>query len=66
MNILETHALTKRFGGLLAVKQLDITVQEGYISSIIGPNGAGKTTFLIVLRASINLRKERSFSTTKQ
>lgn len=45
MNILETHAITKRFGGLLAVSKLDITVQERSISSIIGPNGAGKTTF---------------------
>jgi len=45
MNILETHAMTKRFGGLLAVSKIDITVQERSISSIIGPNGAGKTTF---------------------
>jgi len=36
--------VTKRFGGLVAVGQVDIDVEENSISSIIGPNGAGKTT----------------------
>ena len=45
MNILEAHAVTKRFGGLLAISRFDLTVQERSISSVIGPNGAGKTTF---------------------
>ncbi|MBM3152059.1 MAG: ABC transporter ATP-binding protein [Chloroflexi bacterium] len=45
MNILEARAVTKRFGGLLAVSKFDIIVQERSISSVIGPNGAGKTTF---------------------
>src|SRR5271163_3667878 len=42
--ILETQALTMRFGGLVAVGALDLSVREGAIHSIIGPNGAGKTT----------------------
>jgi branched-chain amino acid transport system ATP-binding protein len=37
--------VTKRFGGLLAVSQFDVEIQENSIHSIIGPNGAGKTTF---------------------
>lgn len=45
MNILESNQVTKRFGGLLAVKDLDVAVRKQSISSIIGPNGAGKTTF---------------------
>jgi branched-chain amino acid transport system ATP-binding protein len=47
--ILETRAVTKRFGGLTALNQVDFQVEEGRIASIIGPNGAGKTTFFNVL-----------------
>lgn len=42
---LETHALTKLFGGLTAVDSVDLSIQENSIFSVIGPNGAGKTTF---------------------
>ena len=45
MAILSARGATKRFGGLLAVSDLDIEVREESIHSIIGPNGAGKTTF---------------------
>jgi len=45
MNILSTHQVTKRFGGLTAVSQLDLNIAERSICSVIGPNGAGKTTF---------------------
>lgn len=47
--LLETRQLTKRFGGLIAVNQLDLGVAKGKISSIIGPNGAGKTTVFNVI-----------------
>jgi len=46
MTILETHDLTKRFGGLTAVNKISMKVEEGQIYGLIGPNGAGKTTFL--------------------
>jgi len=44
MPILETRGLTKRFGGLVAVNSVDISVEQGEIFAMIGPNGAGKTT----------------------
>ena len=47
--LLETQRLTKRFGGLTAVSDLDLTVNQGEISSLIGPNGAGKTTVFNVV-----------------
>ncbi|HLA98427.1 MAG TPA: ABC transporter ATP-binding protein [Anaerolineales bacterium] len=45
MAILVAKSVTKRFGGLVAVNQIELEVQEHAIQSIIGPNGAGKTTF---------------------
>ncbi len=47
--VLETVGLTKRFGGLTAVDELDLRVHRGEISSLIGPNGAGKTTVFNVV-----------------
>ncbi len=42
--ILETAGLTREFSGFVAVKDVDLRVQEGTIHALIGPNGAGKTT----------------------
>jgi len=47
--LLQTYALRKEFGGLIAVDDVDFTVPEGSIVSLIGPNGAGKTTFFNML-----------------
>jgi branched-chain amino acid transport system ATP-binding protein len=41
---LEIRGLTRRFGGVAAVRSLDLAVDEGELVSLIGPNGAGKTT----------------------
>ena len=50
--VLEVRNLTKRFGGLTAVSQLDFEVREGEILGVIGPNGAGKsTTFNLIAGA---------------
>lgn len=42
--LLELRNLTKRFGGLIAVNNVNLSVDKGSITSVIGPNGAGKTT----------------------
>jgi len=46
---IETHNLTKRYGRVLAVNQLDLHVPRGALFGFIGPNGAGKTTTLRML-----------------
>jgi branched-chain amino acid transport system ATP-binding protein len=48
-DILTALAITKQFGGLVAVSTIDFTIPEGGIVSLIGPNGAGKTTFFNVI-----------------
>jgi branched-chain amino acid transport system ATP-binding protein len=47
--LLEARGVTKKFGGLTAVSNVDFSIPERAIVSLIGPNGAGKTTFFNVL-----------------
>ncbi|MEP6638184.1 MAG: ABC transporter ATP-binding protein [Chloroflexota bacterium] len=47
--ILRARHITKRFGGLVAVRTIDFEILEGSIVSLIGPNGAGKTTFFNII-----------------
>jgi len=52
--LLETNGLTKRFGELTAVDEVDLRIEEGESLSIIGPNGAGKSTTVNLITGLLN------------
>ena len=47
MSVLKVSNLSKNFGGIKAVTDINLDIEKGQIIGLIGPNGAGKTTFLI-------------------
>lgn len=49
MSLVETHQLTKKYGNLVAVNNLNLRIDAGDILGFIGPNGAGKTTTIRML-----------------
>ena len=49
MSLLELSQVTMRFGGLVAVNELDLAIEPGQLYGLIGPNGAGKTTVFNVI-----------------
>jgi ABC-type multidrug transport system ATPase subunit len=51
MAILETRALRKEFGALVAVHGLDLAIDPGEVFGLLGPNGAGKTTAILMMSA---------------
>jgi branched-chain amino acid transport system ATP-binding protein len=55
MSMLACRSLTVRFGGVEALKDVGVDVQEQSITSIIGPNGAGKTTFFNAVTGLVHL-----------
>ena len=57
--LLETVALSRRFGGLLAVDAVDFQVESGAIHGLIGPNGAGKTTLLNLIAGALPVTRGR-------
>lgn len=49
MNLLEVRGVSKRFGGVQAVREVGFDVRQGSIKAVIGPNGAGKSTLFNLL-----------------
>jgi branched-chain amino acid transport system ATP-binding protein len=52
-SIIEIQKLTKAFGGVIAVSELDCTIKRGELLGIIGPNGSGKTTLVNLMTGFI-------------
>jgi branched-chain amino acid transport system ATP-binding protein len=59
--LLETKDLTKNFGGLIAVNNVNFKLHRGELRSIIGPNGAGKTTFFNLITGVLKPTKGKVF-----
>jgi branched-chain amino acid transport system ATP-binding protein len=59
MNILELVGLRKQFGELVAVDDIDLTIEEGEIRGLIGPNGSGKTTLFNLITGFIRPTRGR-------
>src|SRR5258708_8301264 len=57
--ILSVHGLSKHFGGLKAVDEVDLTIRRNTVHALIGPNGSGKTTLLNVLNCILRLTTGR-------
>lgn len=55
--LLEVKGLTKRFGGLIAVNNFDISVDHGEIMGLLGPNGAGKSTIFDLITGVTRLNE---------
>jgi len=51
--VLETRGLTRRFGGVAAVSDLSLTLDEGSVLGVIGPNGAGKSTLVNLITGHV-------------
>ncbi|MEM2909244.1 MAG: ATP-binding cassette domain-containing protein [Candidatus Bilamarchaeaceae archaeon] len=61
MSAIEITGITKRFGSLVAVDNVSLSVKQGEIFGLLGPNGAGKTTLISML---VTMRRPDAGSAT--
>ncbi|MBY5377288.1 ABC transporter ATP-binding protein [Rhizobium leguminosarum] len=61
MSLLEVKGLVKRFGGLVATDDLNLSIQPGELHAVIGPNGAGKTTLISQLSGTLRPTEGKVF-----
>lgn len=61
MTLLDIQNISKHFGGLQAVQEVNLSVEKGEIFGLIGPNGAGKSTMLNMVDGSLSLSGGRIF-----
>lgn len=59
MKLLEIQDMTKAFGGVVAVSDLNLSIREGIVFGVVGPNGAGKTTLINVITGVEKITKGR-------
>ena len=62
--VLETHDLTIRFGGHVAVDSVSCAFRPGTLTAIVGPNGAGKTTYFNLISGQLRASGGRVFTST--
>lgn len=66
MDLLEIRDLTKNFGGLTAINQLNFSIREGEIIGLIGPNGAGKSTLFDLITGFLHPTRGRTWFQGKE
>ncbi|MGB6103581.1 MAG: branched-chain amino acid ABC transporter ATP-binding protein/permease [Pusillimonas sp.] len=59
--VLEARGITKQYGGLMAVSDVDFSLSEGEMRGVIGPNGAGKSTFFAMLAGELATTRGQVF-----
>ena len=52
--MIETRGLTKKYGDMYAIRDIDLDLDEGDLFGFIGPNGAGKTTTMRIIATLLN------------
>ena len=52
--MIKTHDLTKKYGDLFAIREIELELDEGDLFGFIGPNGAGKTTTMRIIATLLN------------
>ncbi|KYO68593.1 ABC transporter ATP-binding protein [Thermovenabulum gondwanense] len=66
MKIVKVEGLTKRFGDIIALDNVNLEIEEGEIYGLLGPNGAGKTTAINIICGLLNVDKGRVYVFEKE